>query len=89
MDQIIVITTTFESIEDGDEVARQLASEQLVACSQLSGPITSYYNWNGTLQTSVEFTLTLKTTENLYEHLDLVAVSIAADIVPAMMARSW
>ena len=64
---LIIISTTFENKSDGEKMSRSLLSEKLIACAQLSGPITSYYRWEGDIADSTEFTLTVKTTESLCE----------------------
>ena len=70
MHSLIIISTTFEQKEDGVKIARLLLEERLVACAQLSGPISSYYHWNGRVADSTEFSLTLKTIASLYERVE-------------------
>ena len=70
MHSLIIISTTFEQKEDGIKIAGLLLEERLVACAQLSGPISSYYHWNDSVADSTEFTLTLKTIDSLYERVE-------------------
>ena len=65
----VIISTTFEDKKDGEKIVRSLLSEKLIACAQLSSPITSYYRWDGDIASSTEFILTLKTTEALCERV--------------------
>jgi len=65
----VIISTTFENKNDGEKIARLLLEEKLIACAQLSGPITSYYRWEGSIAASTEFSLSLKTTESLGEQV--------------------
>ena len=69
MSPLIIISTTVEEKNDGEKMARLLLDEKLVACAQLSSPITSYYRWEGNIVESVEFSLTLKTTAPLCEQV--------------------
>jgi periplasmic divalent cation tolerance protein len=62
MRPIIVLSTTLEKKEDGERLARLLLESKLIACAQMSGPITSYYRWQGVVTSATEFTLSLKTT---------------------------
>ena len=48
-----------------------LVDAKLVACAQVTGPITSFYRWQGKVESATEFTLSLKTTKELA--LDLEA----------------
>jgi periplasmic divalent cation tolerance protein len=70
MHSLIIISTTFEQKEDGARVARLLLDERLVACAQLSGPISSYYRWKGNVASSTEFSLSLKTIGPLYKNVE-------------------
>ena len=69
MSPLVIISTTIEEKNDGEKIARLLLDEKLVACAQLSSPITSYYRWEGNIVESVEFSLTLKTTASLCEQV--------------------
>lgn len=44
-----------------------LIDQHLVACAQVSGPVTSVYHWQGTVEEGVEWVCTLKTLESLFE----------------------
>jgi periplasmic divalent cation tolerance protein len=65
---VVVITTT-----DSEVAARSLATScvetHLGACSQIVGPITSIYRWNGNLETSQEWRVETKTTAERVDSL--------------------
>jgi len=69
MASLVLISTTVEEKIDGKKMAQLLLNEKLVACAQLSGPITSYYRWDEDIVDSTEFGLTLKTTASLCEQV--------------------
>jgi periplasmic divalent cation tolerance protein len=71
MNSIIIVSTTLESREEAEHLARMLVDAKLVACAQVAGPITSFYRWQGEVEAATEFTLSLKTTKELA--LDLEA----------------
>ncbi len=50
-------------------VARSAVESKLAACSNVLGPVTSTYRWNGKIEHSKEFVLLLKTTEANYGDL--------------------
>lgn len=58
---MVQVATTTSSRENADQIARKLVEEKLAACVQISGPITSFYHWQGTLQEDREYLLTIKT----------------------------
>ena len=67
--QLVVAVTTVESLDDAEQLAHQLVEQSLAACVQIDGPITSHYRWNGTIQRSTEFRLTIKTSNERWPHL--------------------
>ena len=60
---LLVAWTTFPDREAADRAARVFVEERLVACAQISGPIRSFYRWEGKLCEDEEFRLTLKFAE--------------------------
>jgi periplasmic divalent cation tolerance protein len=66
----LIVTTTFEERQQAEKLAAILLQERLIACGQISGPVTSSYWWKGALTTSTEFILSMKTTEEHYERLE-------------------
>ncbi len=70
MDQVMVIWTTVESSQDADRLAQMLVAEKLAACVQIAGPITSLYRWQGTVETTQEWRLTLKSAASLAERIE-------------------
>ena len=69
MKSIIVVSTTLENKEDADRLAQSLLQRKLIACAQISGPITSLYRWEGVTTSATEFTLSVKTTPNLLKEV--------------------
>lgn len=62
MRTLIIVSTTFANKEDAARLASLLVENRLVACAQISGPITSCYRWDGQVESATEFTLSMKTT---------------------------
>lgn len=54
-------------------MARALVEERLAACVQIDGPICSTYSWQGNIEQSTEFRLTLKTCRS---KLDVLLASL-------------
>jgi periplasmic divalent cation tolerance protein len=62
MTDLVQISTTTDSREEADRIARGSVRERLAACAQISGPIESTYWWNGRVETAAEFLVVAKTT---------------------------
>lgn len=52
--------TTTETLEQAKKLARKAVEARLAACAQVSGPITSIYNWKDRIEESEEFRITFK-----------------------------
>lgn len=52
--------TTLESQEDARRLAQAAVEQRLVSCVQIDGPIESIYRWEGRVESSREYRLTLK-----------------------------
>ena len=69
------ITTTISSRAAAERLARELVEARLVACAQVSGPITSIYHWQGAVERAEEWYCHFKTTADRF---DAVATAIRA-----------
>jgi periplasmic divalent cation tolerance protein len=56
------VTTTLPDPSAADRLAHTLVGERLAACAQVSGPITSTYRWQGSIERANECYCHLKTT---------------------------
>ena len=51
--EIIAIATTFSSKAAAEACGNRLVESRLAACVQVEGPITSFYRWQGAVDTAV------------------------------------
>lgn len=86
MIEAIQIVTTFASKAKADEVGRELVHLRLVACAQSSGPVTSAYRWQGLIETSEEYVLTLKTRRDLFDQVATELRSMHTYETPEILA---
>jgi periplasmic divalent cation tolerance protein len=70
MSDYLQITTTIDSAESAQKVARALVGQRLAACVQVAGPITSTYWWQGKIEESQEWICTAKTRKELYKRVE-------------------
>lgn len=68
--QLLTIETTTATKEEAENIANTLVSEKAAACCQISGPITSVYEWENKLEKSTEYTCHIKTTVNNYKTVE-------------------
>ncbi len=84
--QPLVITTTFEERKQAEDIAAHLLDERLVACAQITGPISSTYWWKDMIVSSDEFLLSMKTLSNNYKQVEQVIKSRHPYDVPEIIA---
>jgi periplasmic divalent cation tolerance protein len=84
-DYIQVITTT-ATHDEAEIIARALVEERLAACTQIIGPITSIYRWEGQIETSQEYQCWAKSRRSLYERLEAAIRRLHPYQVPEILA---
>jgi periplasmic divalent cation tolerance protein len=66
---IQIITTTAEK-SDAVAIASMLVERRFAACTQISGPIESYYWWNDRIEVAREWHVLAKTKASLYANAE-------------------
>ena len=68
--EALQVVTTISERKDAEALADAVLESRLAACVQISGPIDSRYWWNGRIEKSAEWLLTIKTRRDLYKRLE-------------------
>ena len=55
-----ILITTCSSEDEAERIAHLLVKNRLAACAQISGPITSYYWWQGNFEQDKEWQIKFK-----------------------------
>lgn len=66
---VVEVRTTVAAKADADRLARDAVAARLAACAHVAGPLTSYYHWNGVLQSAEEWRCVFKTTRQRWPDL--------------------
>ncbi len=72
MEKYIQVITSVEKKEDGETIAKGLLEKRLAACVQVLGPMTSYFWWQGKIDTAGEYLCLIKTKKALYPKVEAV-----------------
>jgi periplasmic divalent cation tolerance protein len=76
----LLVQTTTDSRGEAVELARGAVEGRLAACAQVSGPVASTYWWEGAVERTEEWVLTLKLPASGYQPLaDFLARSHSYD----------
>lgn len=75
MNNYIIITTAFDNKEEAVNIRNELLEKQLIACGQINDINSSYY-WDGKIETTDEFLLTMKTKKALFKEIESLIKSM-------------
>jgi periplasmic divalent cation tolerance protein len=70
MKEMLIVQTAFSDREEAVALAKDVLRRRFVACAQIAQGIESYYWWNGAIEQSGEYILSMKTTADNYEMLE-------------------
>ncbi|MGD9723236.1 MAG: divalent-cation tolerance protein CutA [Pirellulales bacterium] len=86
MIDVIQVVTTTASQEEAQRIAQAVVGRRLAACAQIAGPITSIYHWQGQIETSQEWTCTIKTVAARYAAVEVAIRELHSYEVPEILA---
>ena len=74
MEDPLIVTTTFAKSEDAEIMAKIVLESRLAACVQISGPVKSFYWWQGEIETAEEYAMTMKSSLAVYDELECLVL---------------
>jgi periplasmic divalent cation tolerance protein len=86
MSEFLQITTTTDTEELAMQIAEKLVEKKIAACVQVSGPITSIYEWKGKIENAEEWYCVIKTRKNLYQKVEEAIKALHPYEVPEIIA---
>jgi periplasmic divalent cation tolerance protein len=69
MKKYVQVMTSFELKEQAQQLAEIIIQKKLAACCQIE-EVTSIYRWQEEIKSGLEFRLSIKTKESLYNELE-------------------
>jgi periplasmic divalent cation tolerance protein len=86
MTEYIQVFTTTDTKESAEKIATELVTKRLAACTQVIGPLTSNYRWEGQLEKSEEWLCIIKTRMAKYTEVERFIKKIHGYDVPEILA---
>jgi periplasmic divalent cation tolerance protein len=86
MSDYIQVVTTTATHDEAEIIARALVDERLAACTQIVGPVTSIYRWEGKIETSQEWQCWAKSRRELFEQIEAAIRRLHPYQVPEILA---
>ena len=85
MTEYIQVLTTVEHKADAENIAKSLVEKRLAACVQILGPLTSYFHWQGKLDSTAEYLCLIKSRDDLFAKLESEIISMHPYDVPEII----
>ena len=85
MTEYIQVLTTVEHKADAENIAKNLVEKRLAACVQILGPLTSYFHWQGKLDSAAEYICLIKSRDDLFAELETEIISMHPYDVPEII----
>ncbi len=70
MEEFIQVLTTTNNKDEAVKIARKVVEKRLAGCSQVLGPIKSFYWWKKRIEETEEWLCLIKSKSNLYGELE-------------------
>jgi periplasmic divalent cation tolerance protein len=77
-----LVLTTCGSLEEARSIAHALVERQMAACVNIAPQVESVYRWQGEVETSAEWLLIIKTTEDAFDRLREALVELHSYELP-------
>jgi periplasmic divalent cation tolerance protein len=85
MTEALVVLVTVPNAETADKLAEALVAEQLAACVNVVGGVTSIYRWKGAVEREAELLCICKTTRAAFDRLRARVVELHPYEVPEVV----
>ena len=82
----IVVLSTCSSAEESAKIAHHLLALRLVACAAITPAVRSVYHWQGAIEESAEWALSMKTRRDLFAELCTELRKLHSYEVPEIVA---
>ena len=86
MKEYIQVITSTRNKKDAEKIAAELIRMKLAACTQILGPVNSFYWWNGNIETANEWICVIKSKRSLYSQIERVIKKLHPYQVPEILA---
>ena len=86
MTEYVQVLTTVEKKADAEKIAKNLVEKRIAACVQIIGPLTSYFQWQGKLDSAQEYLCLIKSRADLFPALEAEIKSMHPYEIPEILA---
>ena len=81
---VVIVTTA--SKQEAENIAQHLLKERLIACANITGPVSSLFHWDGKMEKAEEHLIFMKSRKDLFEKLAETVKALHSYEVPEIIA---
>ena len=81
----IIVIVTAPSKQEAEKIAQHLLDNQLIACANIIGPVSSVFHWSGKTEHAEEYLMLLKSRKDLFEKLSETVKALHSYDVPEIL----
>jgi periplasmic divalent cation tolerance protein len=81
---VIVLVTT-ASKQEAEKITQHLLKQRLIACANITGPVSSHFRWYGKLETAEEYLIFMKSRRDLFDKLAETVKALHSYEVPEIL----
>jgi periplasmic divalent cation tolerance protein len=81
-----MVYVTTSSKAEAEKIVHTLLNEQLIACANIIGSVSSYFHWNGKIDSAEECLVIMKTSAELFVVLESRVSALHSYEVPEILA---
>ena len=82
----LIVFMTASNKEEAEKIVRALLEEKLIACANIIEPVSSFFWWQGRIDSENEALAIMKTSERLFEKLHKRVTALHSYDVPEVLA---
>jgi periplasmic divalent cation tolerance protein len=82
----ILILVATKDKQEAENITKALLNERLIACGNISGPVTSFFHWSGQIEKSEECLVVMKSRMDLFAQVAERVKGLHSYEVPEILA---
>jgi periplasmic divalent cation tolerance protein len=82
----IMVYVTCQSKAEAEKIAQTLLAEHLIACTNITGPVSSHFHWKEKIDYAEEYLMIMKSRVDLFAVLEQRVRSLHSYEVPEILA---
>jgi periplasmic divalent cation tolerance protein len=82
----IIVIVTAASKQQAENIAKRLIKERLIACANITAPVSSFFQWAGKIEKAEEYLIFMKSRKDLFKKLAETVKALHTYELPEIIA---